>query len=76
MIGVGAIGSKVSIFLAKMGYINQKIYDNDRLLPHNLIRHEETCPSMIGISKTHITQQTIKELFRNEANCSGNDTDI
>lgn len=76
MIGVGAIGSKVSIFLAKMGYINQKIYDNDRLLPHNLIRHEETCPSMIGISKAHIAQQTIKELFRDEANCSGNDTDI
>lgn len=76
MIGVGAVGSKVSMHLAKMGYINQKIYDNDCLFPHNLIRHEEKYPSMIGVPKALIAQGTIKALFRNEAKCSMSKVDI
>ena len=74
MVGVGAIGSKISMHLARMGYINQKIYDCDRLLPHNLIRHEEICPSMIGIPKASIMQKRIKDLFGGEA--ISNDVDI
>lgn len=76
MIGVGAIGSKVSMHLAKMGYINQKIYDNDCLLPHNLIRHEEKYPIMIGAPKAFVAQGNIKALFRDEAKCSMDKVDI
>ncbi|MBQ8299519.1 MAG: Mov34/MPN/PAD-1 family protein [Clostridia bacterium] len=76
IIGVGAIGSKVSMHLAKMGYINQKIYDNDCLLPHNLIRHEEKYPIMIGAPKAFVAQGNIKALFRDEAKCSIGKVDI
>lgn len=76
IIGVGAIGSKVSMHLAKMGYINQKIYDNDCLLPHNLIRHEEKSPFMIGAPKAFVAQGNIKALFRQDTKDSMKMVDI
>lgn len=76
MIGVGAIGSKVSMHLAKMGYVNQKIYDNDCLLPHNLIRHEEKSPFMIGAPKAFVAQGNIKALFREDTKSSMEKVDI
>lgn len=76
MVGVGAIGSKVSMHLAKMGYVNQKIYDDDCLLPHNLIRHEEKSPIMIGLPKVYVAQQNIKALFREDTKVSMRKIDI
>jgi hypothetical protein len=76
MVGVGAIGSKVSMHLAKMGYVNQKIYDNDCLLPHNLIRHEEKSPFMIGVPKAFVAQGNIKALFRDGIKDSMKKVDI
>lgn len=76
IIGVGAIGSKVSMHLAKMGYINQKIYDNDCLLPHNLVRHEEKSPFMIGAPKAFVAQGNIKALFRQDTKDSMKMVDI
>lgn len=37
--GVGALGSQVVMNLARKGYSNFKLVDNDILFPHNLARH-------------------------------------
>lgn len=37
--GAGALGSKIIFHLARSGYTNLTIIDNDKLYPHNLIRH-------------------------------------
>lgn len=68
VIGCGALGSKIAMTLAKMGYIQQKLIDNDILLPHNLVRHEVTNSFYIGINKAHIMSYEINELLgKNEA---------
>lgn len=38
-VGAGALGSKIITHLAKSGYTNITIVDDDKLSPHNLIRH-------------------------------------
>lgn len=39
VIGCGALGSKISLSLARMGLNKQTIIDSDLLMPHNLARH-------------------------------------
>ena len=63
LIGCGALGSKIAMSLAKMGYVQQKLVDNDVFLPHNLIRHEVTTPFYIGLNKARIMSSKINVLF-------------
>jgi len=39
LLGCGALGSKISLSLARMGVIQQTLIDKDKMLPHNLTRH-------------------------------------
>ncbi|MBO0526680.1 thiamine biosynthesis protein ThiF [Clostridium botulinum] len=39
IVGAGALGSKIIFHLARNGYTNLAIIDDDKLCPHNLIRH-------------------------------------
>jgi hypothetical protein len=54
MLGCGALGSKISMSLARMGYTEQHFYDEDILLPHNLVRHYESLNCAVGISKAEV----------------------
>ena len=39
LVGAGAIGSQVSMILAREGRFSWTVVDDDKLLPHNLARH-------------------------------------
>jgi len=39
LIGCGALGSKISLSLARMGVVHQTLIDYDEMAPHNLARH-------------------------------------
>lgn len=50
LVGVGALGSQVIMNLARMGYGQWILIDDDVLLPHNLSRHALTGP-FVGHNK-------------------------
>lgn len=61
--GCGALGSKVSLEMARMGYLTQKLYDNDILLPHNLVRHEIASQNAIGLNKANALKLEIESMY-------------
>lgn len=63
ILGCGALGSKISMSLMRMGYTHQYLYDNDLLLPHNLVRHYENSSYAIGISKSKVVQLEMNAMF-------------
>lgn len=65
MLGCGALGSKVSMNLARMGYTEQHFYDEDVILPHNLVRQYESGNYSVGHPKA--------EVMKIEMDCMFND---
>ena len=61
--GCGALGSKISMEMARMGYLAQKLYDDDILLPHNLVRHEIASGCAIGLNKARALELEIKSMY-------------
>lgn len=59
IIGNGAVGSKVSMSLARMGLGKQTIIDNDLILPHNFIRHSLTPDSIKIFGSKAIAQANV-----------------
>lgn len=59
LFGCGALGSKISLHLARMGYTRQHLYDNDIFLPHNLVRHSQSSNYLIGASKSKVMESVI-----------------
>lgn len=68
ILGCGALGSKIAIEMARMGYLTQDLYDYDVLLPHNLIRHEVTNKYLIGVNKAKALEIEIKCMYNNDVN--------
>lgn len=62
VVGAGAIGSKIITHLAKNGYTNITIVDNDCLSPHNLVRHTLYADS-IGKNKASELVSKIEEMY-------------
>ncbi|MGA1824396.1 MAG: ThiF family adenylyltransferase [bacterium] len=60
LIGAGALGSQVFMNLIRMGFGEWTLVDEDRLLPHNLVRHALS-GFFVGFSKA--------ASLANEANC-------
>lgn len=75
ILGCGALGSKVSLKMAKMGYLNQKIYDGDIILPHNLVRHVIDNSFAVGLNKAKVQAGIIKNMFGFTVNVEGVDDD-
>lgn len=75
MLGCGALGSKISMHLARMGYTKQHLYDNDLFLPHNLARHSIVSNSLVGYPKAFIIAEQIKSLVSSNE-CRGYYEDI
>lgn len=63
MLGCGALGSKVSMNLARMGYTEQHFYDEDVILPHNLVRHYESGNYMVGFPKADVMKIEMDCMF-------------
>jgi len=63
IIGCGAVGSNVSMMLAKMGIVEQHLIDNDILLPHNLVRHYANNGHTIGMQKVLYQKMTIESIY-------------
>ena len=61
IVGCGAIGSFVSVGLAKMGVVEQELFDFDKVEIENLPvqMHQK---SFIGKNKAEATRETVKEL--------------
>lgn len=70
MLGCGALGSKVSMNLARMGYTEQHFYDEDIILPHNLVRHYENCNYAVGHSKAKVMKTEIDYMFSDNKSTS------
>lgn len=64
ILGNGAVGSKISLSLARMGLGKQTIVDTDLFLPHNFVRHALT-PNNIEIfgSKSIAQANVINKLY-------------
>lgn len=71
--GCGALGSKVSMEMARMGYLSQTLYDNDILMPHNLVRHEIASGYAIGLNKAEALETEIKSMYGNDIKVRGVD---
>jgi hypothetical protein len=65
-IGAGAVGSKLILHLAKSGYNNLVIVDDDKLSPHNLIRHGLLSLS-VGKNKADGLKEEISNIFYSDS---------
>lgn len=61
-LGCGAIGSKIILHLARNGFVNNSIIDNDTVCPHNLIRYGLLHESL-GWNKAEAMNNAIKGIF-------------
>jgi len=61
--GCGALGSKVSLNLARMGFNQQILIDDDIYLPHNSVRNEIFPPTFFGINKASLISHLIKLMY-------------
>jgi hypothetical protein len=62
VIGVGALGSQVVMNMARSGYAQWAIIDEDYLLPHNLARHELN-NDYVGWPKAHALANHLNILY-------------
>jgi len=75
LVGVGALGSQVLMNLARMGYGQWTLIDNDLLLPHNLARHALGGMS-VGYPKALAQAATANALLDDESIATGITADI
>lgn len=64
-VGLGALGSKVQLSLARSGFGLWTLVDDDVLLPHNLPRHQYA-GFWLGYRKAVIAQAATQSLFEGE----------
>jgi hypothetical protein len=65
-VGAGALGSQVIVTLARMGFGNWTVVDEDDLLPHNLARHA-LHGGYIGEAKAIGMAHLLNQLYRDAA---------
>jgi len=63
LVGAGSIGSQLAMMLAREGYFQWSVVDNDRLLPHNLARHALTA-RYVGMAKATALARELSRLLR------------
>lgn len=64
-IGLGALGSKLQLSLARSGFGRWTLVDEDVLLPHNLARHQYS-GSWVGHRKAEIARASTASLYIDE----------
>lgn len=63
--GCGALGSKVTMHLARSGQTNFTLIDPDHLSPHNLVRHSSSA-EYIGSNKAFALAEVVRKLYPTE----------
>lgn len=58
IVGMGSIGSKVAVSLARSGARHFLLVDDDYLAPHNICRHELSWAA-VGTDKVHAVQEAL-----------------
>ena len=61
LIGLGSVGSKIAVSLARSGVGNFLLVDDDILLPENLVRHQLTWPA-VGFAKVKAVADAIQKV--------------
>lgn len=61
IVGLGSLGSKISISLARSGCKDFLLVDDDVLAPHNIVRNELNWLD-IGFSKTYVVERALKRI--------------
>lgn len=74
VVGCGALGSKVSTHLSRCGYNKQFIVDNDKLQPHNIIRHSLFFDS-VGINKAKAMVEKFNNFYEHDSEIGYNSSD-
>lgn len=74
-IGAGALGSQVILNMARMGYNNWTIIDNDIFLPHNLARHV-LLGTFVGFQKSKSMAYVVSCLLNDNDAAKGYSVDI
>jgi Dinucleotide-utilizing enzymes involved in molybdopterin and thiamine biosynthesis family 2 len=75
LIGTGALGSQVHINLARMGFGNWTLIDNDYLFPHNLARHG-LHTNFVGANKALALQRYVSSMMNDEQSVQAFNKDI
>jgi len=63
LVGCGAVGSKISVHLARAGHVDQILVDPAELSPHHLVRHG-LGPEDVGENKAVALAATITSMYR------------
>lgn len=63
LVGCGAVGSKLSLHLAKAGHCHQTLIDEADLFPHHLVRHGLP-PYYVGKNKADALKEYITSMYR------------
>lgn len=69
-IGGGALGSQAIMALARQGFGNWTVIDDDVILPHNLARHA-LYETNVGSNKAEALAQAIRRLLNAQAGATG-----
>lgn len=67
IIGVGALGSAVALEIAKLGFQDITLMDDDEIVPHNLSNQILYGPSAVGLQKIEVAQIALRLLTGVEA---------
>lgn len=62
IVGCGAVGSKLSLHLAKAGHVNQVLIDEADLSPHHLVRHGLSS-QYVGKNKAEALKEEIASIY-------------
>lgn len=65
IIGIGSVGSRVTLDLARAGFKNFYLVDDDVMLPYNVIRHELTNDNVGEYKVNAIKKIILKEINEN-----------
>lgn len=63
LVGCGAVGSKLSLHLARAGHVSQTLIDEADLSPHHLVRHG-LAPEYVGKNKAEALKEYIISTYR------------
>lgn len=66
LLGAGALGSKLSLHLARRGETNQTIVDHDTIEPHNLVRHA-LLPDSLAQGKADVLAKVVSAIIPDAA---------
>lgn len=71
ILGCGAVGSKIAYHLFRSGVSFLELVDNDKLMPHNMVRHALSSykPDSFLSNKANAIKKSLKDMFYGMPQC-------